>query len=65
MTEQVRIRFEKEPDQRITAQPIVKKPIRTKTVERKFYNKVINIPVEKVVHVPTPVVARVPVFLGT
>jgi len=65
VTEQVNIKFAKQADQHTTAEPIVRKTIKTKTVERKYHDAVHTIPVERVVHVPTPVITRIPVYLGT
>ena len=65
ITERVNVKFTQPPVERITAKPIMKKTIRTKTVERKYHDAVTTIPVEKVVHVPTPVVTKIPVYLGT
>ena len=46
-------------------EPIINKPIRSKSVEKKYYNDEIEIPVDRVVHVPVPVVAKIPIFMGT
>ena len=65
ITEQVNVRIEKQADEHETKQAIVKRPIRTKTVEKRFHTAPFVIPVDKVVHVPVPVVTKIPVFLGT
>ena len=43
----------------------MRKTIRTKTVQRKYHDSVHVVPVERIVHVATPVVTKIPVYLGT
>lgn len=53
------------PVQRITNKPIFKKPIVTKSSRTVNHSFNYEVPVERVVHVPTPVLYRIPVYLGT
>ena len=53
------------PIQRITNRPIIKKPVVTRSKKTVNHTFVHEVPIERVVHVPSPVLYRIPVFLGT
>lgn len=64
-TIKTQVRILPSPVQRIMNKPIFKKPIVTRSVRKVEHRFVHTVPVEKIVHVPTPVIHRVPVYLGT
>lgn len=64
-TIRTQVRVVQSPVQRITNQPIFKKPIVTRSSKTVNHTFVHEVPIERVVHVPTPVLYRVPVYLGT